>query len=143
MFLSVENIKTLKSNKYISEEDFKEDFKITPQKGDIFMTRIGDIGTSNIVLDNMPKAYYVSLALLKPKNINSFFLNESLSSFNVKKELWKRTLHIAFPKKINKIEIEKVYLQYPNVDEQIKIGNLLHLVNKNIVLYQRKPFLGF
>lgn len=39
MFLSVENIKTLKSEKYISEQDFKNNFKISPEKGDVLMTR--------------------------------------------------------------------------------------------------------
>ncbi|WP_373845582.1 restriction endonuclease subunit S, partial [Clostridium sp.] len=47
MFLSVENIKTLQSKKYISKEAFKKEFKIFPEKGDILMTRIGDIGTVN------------------------------------------------------------------------------------------------
>ena len=46
MFLSVENITTLKSEKYISEEAFERDYKVYPEKGDILMTRIGDVGTT-------------------------------------------------------------------------------------------------
>jgi len=69
------------------------------------MTRIGDIGTANVVESNEPKAYYVSLALLKYKKLNPYFLKGSISSEYVKKELWHKTLHIAFPKKINKNEI--------------------------------------
>ena len=43
-FVSVQNINSLyETDKYISEEDFKK-FKITPQIGDVFMTRIGSIG---------------------------------------------------------------------------------------------------
>ena len=49
MFLSVENIATLKSEKYISEEAFERDYKVYPEKGDILMTRIGDVGTTNVV----------------------------------------------------------------------------------------------
>ena len=79
-FLSVENIKTLNSNKYISKEDFIKEFKIHPEYGDILMTRIGDIGTPNIVNLKEPLAYYVSLALLKPININSYFLNSLILS---------------------------------------------------------------
>lgn len=45
MFLSVENIATLTSNKFISEEAFERDYKNYPEKGDILMTRIGDVGT--------------------------------------------------------------------------------------------------
>ncbi len=41
-YVSVENINDLYSaNKYISEEDYRR-FKIKPQKGDVFMTRIND-----------------------------------------------------------------------------------------------------
>lgn len=123
MFLSVENIKTLKSKKYISLEDFYDDFRIYPEKGDVLMTRIGDIGTANVVETNQLLAYYVSLALFKKKTLASYFLKESINSDFVQKGLWHRTLHIAFPKKINKNEIEKVLIPYPeNVKEQQKIG---------------------
>lgn len=113
MFLSVENIKDLESTKYISEDDFKKEFKVYPQKGDVLMTRIGDIGTANIVKSNQRMAYYVSLALFKTYKIEAAFLLASISSDFVQKELWKRTLHIAFPKKINKIEIEMVEINVP------------------------------
>ena len=79
MFLSVENIKTLKSNKYISEADFLKDFKISPQKGDVLMTRIGDIGTSNVVKTDAKLAFYVSLALIRSTQLDSNFLNTSIS----------------------------------------------------------------
>lgn len=49
MFLSVENIETLKSEKYISKEAFERDFKIRPVKGDVLMTRIGNVGTAKVV----------------------------------------------------------------------------------------------
>ena len=74
MFVSVEDIETLESNKYITEEDFKSEFKVFPEYGDILLTRIGDVGSANVILDEIKRAYYVSLALLKPKNINSLFL---------------------------------------------------------------------
>lgn len=44
-----------------------------PEKGDILMTRIGDVGTTNVVQTKEKVAFYVSLALLKPKEINSYF----------------------------------------------------------------------
>ena len=139
MFLSVENIKTLQSEKFISEEDFEKDFAIYPEKGDVLMTRIGDIGTANVVESDAPKAYYVSLALLKQKELNSYFLKESISSKAVKKELWKRTLHIAFPKKINKNEIANVIVPYPiSEGEQQRIGELFQSFNNLITLHQRK-----
>ena len=48
MFLSVENIATLQSNKFISESAFEKEFKVSPTYGDILMTKIGDIGTPNV-----------------------------------------------------------------------------------------------
>ena len=127
MFLSVENINTLKSEKYISEEDFIKDFNVFPEKGDVLMTRIGDIGTANVVESNEPKAYYVSLALLKKKSLDPYFLKESISSKTVKNDIWRRTLHIAFPKKINKNEIVEVLVLYPEKrEEQEQIGIFLN-----------------
>lgn len=138
MFLSVEDIKTLESEKYISNEDFKKDFKVYPQKNDILMTRIGDVGTSNIVEEDKKIAYYVSLALLKPQNIKSGFLNTAISSFHVQDEIWRRTLHIAFPKKINKNEIEKINIIYPKYEEQEKIGSFFQQLDNIIEKEEKK-----
>ena len=139
MFLSVENIKTLQSQKYISEEAFKTEFKVFPEKGDVLMTRIGDIGTANVFESNEPTAYYVSLALLKCKELDPYFLKESIYSETVKKDLWHRTLHIAFPKKINKNEIEKVQIPYPDSRlEQERIGTFFRNLDNLITLHQRE-----
>jgi len=138
MFLSVENISTLSSEKYISEEDFKRDYKIFPQKNDILMTRIGDIGTPNVVVDNTPKAFYVSLALLKYKNTNSHFLCNAIQSDFVKKGLWERSLITAIPMKINKDEIGKVNVMCPSFPEQEKIGAYFTALDRLITLHQRE-----
>ena len=134
MFLSVENISTLQSTKYISEEDFKRDYKVYPQENDILMTRIGDVGTTNVVTDNSLKAYYVSLALLKYKNTNPYFLSNAMQSNYVQKGLANRTLKTAVPMKINKDEIGKVDIILPaSVEEQSKIGSYHY----NIYIYSK------
>lgn len=138
MFLSVENIRTLQSEKYISEEAFENEFKVWPEKGDVLMTRIGDVGTANVVETNNPIAYYVSLALLKRRSLNPYFLQASIHSPAVQDEVWKRTLHIAFPKKINKNEIEKIPIKYPSKSEQDKIGLFFNNLDTLISLHQRK-----
>ncbi|HEL2413216.1 TPA: restriction endonuclease subunit S [Streptococcus suis] len=138
MFLSVEDIATLKSEKYISLEDFEKEFKIFPEFNDVLMTRIGDIGTSNIVKTNDKIAYYVSLALIKPKKLESHFLNSIIQSKDFQNELWKRTLHIAFPKKINKGEISEVNLKFPSLPEQEAIGTFFSTLDRHITLHQRK-----
>lgn len=138
MFLSVENIRTLHSDKYISKDDFDKDFKISPKSGDVLMTRIGDIGTSNLVETDIDLAYYVSLALIRSSVIESKFLNVSISSDYFQKELWKRTLHIAFPKKINKNEIGQSKFFYPSLPDQTAIGSFFQDIDQLISLQQRK-----
>ncbi len=138
MFLSVEDINTLESEKYISSEDFEKEFKIFPEFNDVLMTRIGDIGTSNIVKTNDKIAYYVSLALIKPKKLESHFLNSIIQSKDFQNELWKRTLHIAFPKKINKGEISEINLMFPTLSEQTAIGTFFSTLDQHITLHQRK-----
>ena len=138
MFLSVENIKNLQSEKYISKEDFYRDFKIYPEKNDILMTRIGDIGTTNIVRDDIPKAYYVSLALLKPQKINCEYLNIAIQSEYVQKGLMQRSLLTAIPMKINKEQIGQVDVLYPiNNVEQEKIGTIFKAIDNLITLHQQ------
>ena len=102
MFLSVENIDTLTSKKFITKSDYLENYKHKPEYHDIFMTRIGSIGKTNILETHDPRAFYVSLALIKPKDINPYYLKYWLSSNTTQKEIWRRTLQIAFPQKINK-----------------------------------------
>lgn len=139
MFLSVENIKTLQSEKYISKEDFAKNFKIYPEKNDILITRIGDIGTPNIMKEDTPKAYYVSLALIKPNNIKSEFLNIAIQSEFVQNGLKQRSLLTAIPMKINKDQIGQVDLLYPtNMIEQEKIGMLFDKLDNLTTLYQCK-----
>ena len=139
MFLSVENIATLKSEKYISEEAFKKDYKVYPQKGDILMTRIGDVGTPNIVETSEKIAFYVSLALLKPNGIDPYFLCNAIQSPLFQKELKDRTLVTAIPQKINKDEIGKVDLILPvSSKEQTAIGAYFKQLDHLITLHQRK-----
>lgn len=139
MFLSVENISTLKSEKYISEEAFNRDYKVYPEKGDILMTRIGDVGTPNVVETTEKVAFYVSLALLKPINVDSYFLCNSILSPFFQNGLKERTLVTAIPQKINKDEIGKVSLYLPNlIDEQKEIGAFFRHLNTLITLHQRK-----
>ena len=100
------------------------------------MTRIGDIGTVNVIESSDPIAYYVSLALIKTSKLNSFFLKFSIQSDIVQKELWKKTLHVAFPKKINKNEISNIIIKIPILKEQEKIGSLFQTLDALIASNQ-------
>ncbi|QBA74911.1 restriction endonuclease subunit S [Lacticaseibacillus paracasei] len=139
MFLSVENIQTLKSNKFISLEDFQKDFKVSPRTGDILMTRIGNIGTTNVVKSTRPIAYYVSLALIRPNDaIDVYYLNYAINGLSFQRELRRRTLSVAFPQKINKQEIGKSIVDLPSPSEQIQIGNLFVLLDNLIAATQSR-----
>ena len=133
-FVSVENISDIySSDKYISLADYTRDFKVRPEQGNVLMTRIGDIGTSCIVGTKEPIAYYVSLALFKEISIDSEFLNHYIESKDFKKELDDRTLHHATPKKINKGEIGKCKVRYPeNKVEQKAIASILTAMDEEI-----------
>lgn len=133
-FVSVENITNIYgSEKYISFSAYETGFKVYPEKGDILMTRIGDIGTPCIVETDEPLAYYVSLALFKNIKINSRFLDYYIISSAFQKELEDRTLHHATPKKINKGEIGKCKVMYPkDTEEQGAISDILRVMDEEI-----------
>ena len=126
-FISVENILDIyQSKKYISKEDYDK-YKVKPEIGDVFMTRIGTIGKCAIYDKKMDLAYYVSLALIRPDKeiINSYYLKYLIESTIGAKELRKRTLVNAVPIKINKDDIGKIVLPIPPLDVQEKIVRIL------------------
>ena len=127
-FISVENINNIyNTEKYISEEDYEKNYKIKPKIDDIFMTRIGTIGKCAIVTEDIPLAYYVSLALLRPdKNkIDSGYLKYIIESEIGRKELNKRILFTAVPIKINKGDIDKIEIPLPPLEVQKRIVEVL------------------
>ena len=127
-FASVENIKSIYgTKKYISRNDFQKNYKIRPQIGDLFMTRIGVIGACAIVDRDDDLAYYVTLTLIRPnkKQILSHFLRHFIESDTGKRELQKRTLVNAVPIKINLGDIGKIIISVPNIHEQERIASIL------------------
>jgi len=126
-FVSVENIRNpYKTKKFISVDDF-EKYKYKPQKDDLFMTRIGDIGTCAVVENDEPLAYYVTLTLIRvdKNSILPKFLKYVIESHIGKSELYKRTLVNAAPIKINLGEIGKIIIPVPLLAEQTRIVTIL------------------
>lgn len=126
-FISVQDIKNIYgTNKYITMEEYNK-FKVKPRKNDVFMTRIGDIGTCAIVKNDEDLAYYVTLALIRPSNdiVLSKFLKYLIESNQGKKELSKRILHNATPIKINLGEIGKLQFLIPSIKVQEHIVSIL------------------
>lgn len=127
-FVSVENIKALgETKKFITDEAFETQYKLKPQVGDLLMTRIGSIGSCAVITDNNPLAYYVTLALVRPRNqdISAKFLRHVIESHVGRSELRKRTLHSAVPIKINLGDIGKIMIPVPCKETQDKIVSLL------------------
>ncbi|MGE3278565.1 MAG: restriction endonuclease subunit S [Candidatus Altimarinota bacterium] len=132
-FYSVEHLtaNNFSQSKYISEEVFEnENKRVRLEKGDILMTRIGDIGTARLIDWDIRASFYVSLALIKSNSeVMSRFLTHYIHSMNFQRELWKRAIHVAFPKKINLGEISHCKVKLPSLPEQQKIANFLSSID--------------
>ena len=135
-FYSVEHITSnnFKDTKYISPEVFeKENRRVKLEKGDVLMTRIGNVGTAKLIDWDVEASFYVSLALFKiSKNVVSDFLAVSISAEYFQKEIWKRMIHVVFPQKINLGEISKCTIKVPSEEEQFKISNFVKEIDKKI-----------
>jgi type I restriction enzyme S subunit len=135
-FYSVEHLTSnnFTDTKFISEEVFyQENKRVCLEKGDILMTRIGDIGTCRLIDWDVRASFYVSLALIKSNKIAiSGFLTYAMSSIHFQRELHKRTIHVAFPKKINLGEIGNCRIAIPCINEQEKIAGFLIALDQKI-----------
>ena len=130
-FVSVENIEDIyKSEKYISHEEYDK-YKNKPQINDILMTRItaGVIGETAMMTKDVPLAYYVSLALIRCEKLFPSYVEKYIHSIQFRKELYKRIIHTAFPKKINLGDIGKCLVGITNEQEQQKIAEFLSTVD--------------
>ena len=135
-FYSVEHVtaNNFFKTKFIAEDVFLDELKrVQLEKNDILLTRIGDIGTSKLIDWDVRASFYVSLALIKvDKNHNSSFVNQYIKSIFFQKELHERTIHVAFPKKINLGEIGLCLIRLPCLAEQTKIANFLSAIDQKI-----------
>ena len=128
-FYSVEQVTSnnFSKTKFVSEADYMKACKRAKiEKDDILMTRIGDIGTAKHV-DWEPKAdFYVSLVLIKSNEaFDSRYMSYYINGSSFKRELWFRTIHVAFPVKINLGEIGKCAVCLPPLHEQKAIADTL------------------
>lgn len=135
-FYSVEQITAndFQKTKYVTQDVFeKENKRVKIEKGDILMTRIGDIGTARYIDWDVNASFYVSIVLIKQsQKYNSKYLNQFITTKFFQNELWNRTIHVAFPKKINLGEIGNCIVQLPCLEEQTQIANYLSALDKKI-----------
>jgi len=142
-FYSVEHLTrgSFSKTKFITEEVFdKENKRVKLERNDILMTRIGDIGTAICLNWDVRASFYVSLALIKSNahKFDSKFMEYYINSHEFHRELHKRTIHVAFPKKINLGEINNCHVLLPSLEEQQKIASVLTNADKEIELLKQK-----
>lgn len=135
-FYSVEHVSAnqFETTKFISEEVFeKENKRVKLEKGDILMTRIGSIGVVKYINWDVKASFYVSLALIKQSDkINNEYLYHFITTDFFQAELWKRTIHVAFPQKINLGEISECLIKIPVIEEQTKIAKFFSAIDDKI-----------
>jgi type I restriction enzyme, S subunit len=140
-FYSVEHLTSdnFENTKYISELVFADECRrVRLEKHDILMTRIGDIGTAKLIDWQVRASFYVSLALIKSgPSVSAAFLAQFISTSAYRRELHKRTIHVAFPKKINLGEIGKCLVAIPPLEEQRRIAEILSSSDKEITNHER------
>lgn len=141
-FYSVEQVtaNNFDDTKFISEEVYaREQKRVTISRGDILMTRIGDIGTARYIDWNVRASFYVSLALIKQsdKYVGNF-LSKYIDTDIFQRELWQKTIHVAFPKKINLGEIGNCLVKLPSIPEQQKIADFSTAVDEQIATINKK-----
>ena len=128
-FYSVEHVTKdeFSNTKYIAEDVFeKENKRVKLERGDILMTRIGDVGTPRLIDWDVRASFYVSLALIKSvAEVSSEYLAQYMNSYEFQGEIWRRMIHVAFPKKINLGEIGNCMVKLPSQNEQIRIAEAL------------------
>lgn len=137
-FYSVEHVTAnqFHKTKFISNDVYeKENNRVKLEKGDILMTRIGSIGTAKLIDWDVNASFYVSLALIKQsQKISNSYLVHFIHTDFFQNELWKRTIHVAFPQKINLGEIGTCLVHYPCLEEQTKIASFLSAIDEKIEL---------
>ncbi len=119
-FFSVENIISGNKNKFISEEDHKiATNKNKPEKLDILITRIGNIGFPKIIDWDYDFSIYVTLAVIKKsEKFDSYYLYSFIQSDFYQKEIKSKSLLNATPCKINMDELRKTKILLPPDREQ-------------------------
>ena len=108
-------------------------------KDDILMTRIGDVGNAKYIDWNVRASFYVSLALLKCKDdVDPRFIAYLINSDTGRREIWAKTLHVAFPNKINLGDIGKCTFVIPPKEVQTQIVRIVKVWDEYLEKLDKK-----
>ena len=141
-FITSKNIKNgfidYSDIQYISDADFKEINKRSKVDiNDILFGMIGTIGNIALIREN-PTFAIKNVALVKDiHKINYLYLYQYLQSNNITKQ-FEENVDGGTQKFIALNKVRELIIDYPQSDEQLKIGDFLEQIDNLITLHQRK-----
>ncbi len=140
-FLSSKDVTTGRINwdniKYIPVDLHEQLYaRIQPKKGDVLLAKNGTTGIAAIVDRDEIFDIYVSLALLKPLNINSIYLWAAINSQETKEQFEASLKGIGVPN-LHLGEIKKAKIIVPPIELQSKFADFVQQVDKSKVVVQK------
>lgn len=123
--------------KYIPAELHKELYaRIAPRKGDILLAKNGTTGIAAVVDRDEVFDIYVSLALLRPIEINSVYLWVAINLLETKQQFDSSLKGIGVPN-LHLGEIKKARIIVPPIEEQIKFATFVEQTDKSKLAVQQ------
>jgi len=123
--------------KYIPKELHEELYsRIKPQIGDLLLAKNGTTGVAAIVETDEVFDIYVSLAILRPVDINSVYLWGAVNSMETKRQFDGALKGIGVPN-LHLGEIKKTRIVVPPIQIQAEFEQFVHQVNKSKVEVQK------
>ena len=140
-FLSSKDVTTGKIDwahlKYIPEELHNELYaRIAPRKGDILLAKNGTTGIAAIVDRDEIFDIYVSLALLRPIEMNSVYLWAAINSVETKQQFDSSLKGIGVPN-LHLGEIKKAQIIVPPKEEQKRFAAFVEQTDKSKLAIQQ------
>ena len=120
--------------KYIPESLHNELYaRIAPKRGDLLLAKNGTTGVAAVVDCDEVFDIYVSLALLRPINIDSLYLWAAVNSAETKRQFDGSLKGIGVPN-LHLGEIKKTKILVPPIEKQKEFGAFLKQVDKSKVV---------
>ena len=125
--------------KYITKELHEELYsRIKPQRGDLLLAKNGTTGVAAIVETDEVFDIYVSLAILRPVDINSVYLWGAVNTMETKRQFDGALKGIGVPN-LHLGEIKKTKIVVPPIQIQVEFEQFVHQVNKSKLLAISQP----
>ena len=133
------NTVTYNTEKFISEDTYKELYKRTPiEVGDLLLSTVGSYGHPAVITEDTKFLFQRHIAYLKPKRdvVNSFYLHSALLAPDGQRQIEEKVKGIA-QKTLNLSEIRKIMIPIPEIAEQNAFEDFVKQVDKSKVAVQK------